>query len=738
MNSSMVKWIVPFICGILLYDVLVIQSEIFALILCVLCTAFFVASVWLSRKYPKARRAYVLLFFIVAVLFGYSIALFHSPQRSHYHYIANVDKADMYNVIVDDIPTATARSIKVVGKVVGQHTSDGWHKADGKVILYMQKDSTANTLQYGDMLLIRAKIHKPSEPKNPYEFDYNKYLMRKGIYGQAYVASQQYIVVEKTSKKGLMAWAYSLKADMIDIINSSSLSRQEKAIASALLLGWDENIDADTLQKFSNAGISHLLCVSGLHLGIIAMLAGYCLFFLGNTKRHRIIKGCIQLIVLWLFAMITGLAPSATRATIMFSLIVIGEMFFTRANIYSNIATSAFIILLFNPNILYDIGFQLSYFAVVGIVALQPFFFRLISIPKPVNLIMWYHNRNGEPSNGVYHLLSIVQTVYKCILWVITKVWSFACVSLAAQLAVTPFVLYYFHQFPLYFLVANVLIVPFAGILLGTAILIIIFSWLPIVRDIIDYLFSMEIKLIDSITSFTSNLPLASIDNIYFDEVMFTLGLLFVLAFVLFVGRRWKYYFYFSSLSLTVLILYKAFVVIEASSQSKWIVYNSTKGFAMEMIDGRTSCLLTDSIMHADYGRIEYISDNYRIRSCVDDTHNLLLTDSINQGAFYKKNYFVAFGTDRIGIVSKDNCKWRSQYKLRLTHLILTGNPNVSVAELKERFDFDVLIIASNNSQWHIKKWEEECNTFDIPYHNISRQGAYTSDDKAKLPNGKF
>ena len=126
------------------------------------------------------------------------------------------------------------------------------------------------------------------------------------------------------------------------------------------------------------------------------MLIGYCLLFLNNSKKHRIIKGCIHILALWFFVMITGMAPSAMRAATMFTLIVIGEMFFERADIFSNVATSAFILLLINPNYIYDVGFQLSYSAVIGIVALKPFLDNFLTIPTPKDWEKWYYNKYGS------------------------------------------------------------------------------------------------------------------------------------------------------------------------------------------------------------------------------------------------------------------------------------------------------------------------------------------------------
>ena len=442
------------------------------------------AMLYLAYFKLKRTKWYLPVFCICFAFVGYSVVSVHQLQRSignDFSHFASNDYC-WAEVVIKEMPTQSAKSFKAMADVNKIQDSSGWHKVSGKAMLFFAKDTLAPRLHYGDKVLIYAQLREVSPPQNPYQFDYRTYLQRKGIYYQSYLTTEQYKVLRPSSEKSVRAVAYFLRAKMIDLIKSSGLSKNEQGIASALLLGWDEDVDDETLQSFSNAGIAHFLSISGLHLGIIFMFIGYMFFWMGNSLRSRMIRGIVQLAVLWFFAIVTGLSPSIMRAATMFSLITVGEMFFSRASFYNNLASSAFILLMFRPMLLFDVGFQLSYLGVVGIVVLQP---RI----KEIMQNSW-NQVFAESKTGKF-IAKGLDAVANAALWLVQKVWELACVSIAAQIATLPLTFYYFHQFPVYFLIANVTVIPFAGFLLATVIFVVAFSWIPVVGGWIVKLLSL-------------------------------------------------------------------------------------------------------------------------------------------------------------------------------------------------------------------------------------------------------
>lgn len=725
MKAPMIRLIFPFILGIILGSMFPFGN---ALALGVACGVLLCAMFYLAYFRLKQTLWYPFVFFLSFALAGFSLASLDSPQRNPDDFSHFVGEDNWLEVVVKEMPTQSTNTMKAMVEVTRIGDSAGWHESSGKMMVFFRKDSLAYGLHYGDRLLVRGSPHEVSAPQNPYQFDYRKYLERKGICHQLYLTSEQYRVLESSSEHGIHALAYRLRAKMIDIIKNSGLSEKEQGIASALLLGWDEDIDAETLQSFSNAGIAHFLSVSGLHLGIIFLFIGYLLFWLGNTRRSRIIKGCIQLAVLWFFAMMTGLAPSILRAATMFSLISIGEMFFTRASFYNNIASSAFFLLCFNPFMLFDVGFQLSYLGVLGIVILQPGIKNLIAIPTGLDFVKILQNSwNKDVTSKIARFfVRLLQYVTNAVLWILAKVWELSCVSIAAQIVTLPLTFYYFHQFPVYFLIANVSIIPFAGFLLATVIFVVAFSWVPVVGAWIVKLLSLEMSAMTWVISFVEKLPNSTFSDFYFDEAMMLLTALFILGYAIAFVRRKKWAL-FSAMALSIVfVAYVGQVAYAKSGQRKWIAYSTRNHLVMEFVNGNTSYLVSDSAVISDPKTVEFSTQGYQLRNQTEKRVNVILHDTYKDSAFFLQDKFGAFGNEKFVIVTPENCKTKSKFVPTVDYLILSGNPRIkNIADMQNKYRFGKVIIASDNSRYRAGKWQAQCDSLKIACHNIVADGAF-------------
>ena len=545
------------------------------------------------------------------------------PSRAASHYSHFVSKHNWMLVELCDNPTHGARSIHLTADVVeiANDSNTIVHPCRGKILLYLSPTDSVPTL--GDRLLVYVRPNLPSASDNPHQFDYRQYLRRRGILYTAYVPANKYHVVGH-SDSAILNNIASLRSKLIAIIQSSPLSPDERGIAEALFLGWDDDLQPDTEASFRASGITHLLCVSGLHVGIVALLAGYCLFFLSNSRRHRIIKGCFQLLVIWFFVLLTGMAPGTTRAGLMFSLFVIGRMFFTSPPALNTIAASAVILLSVNPLLLFDVGFQLSYCAVIAIVLLVPPLERIVPIPKGNN--------------------SITRPLF----WLLAKLRSLVCVSIAAQLAIAPFTLYYFHNFPPYFLVANIIIVPFAALLLGSVLLMVLFSWWPWLFNLLGTILSAELSLTSSIASTIASWPHALIEGIYFDQLMMVLLLAIIVALVVSLIRR-------SPLMLTIalalalpFVIHCRLVEWRCASQRDYTIYNLGNRTAIEFFAGHESYLLCDSTIASNPQAIDYQTANNLLFHKAKRTHILQLDTTFDDGILSVKNRLAAFNGQTI------------------------------------------------------------------------------------------
>ena len=468
-----------------------------------------------------SRWLFLLAFWVAFASVGGLLVHLHAPADPFG--ACPTHQTHTLSVRLRDTPRQTSKCYKTVAEVDSLNGTP----VRGRVMLFIAKDSLSANLQAGDRLHLTARPSLPSTQVGPDKFNYRRYLRRHGILWQCYVPSGNWQLSTNAETRNSLQLRFArIQQLWVQKLRRLSLTPQQQAVAEALLLGWRGDVDQSTQQQFRGAGIAHLLCVSGLHVGVMALLVGGCLFFLGRRLWQRIVKGIIQLLAVWFFVLLTGMAPSTLRAGVMFTLMIVGDMMEQRPNTLNNLATSAVLIFCFAPMQLFDVGFQLSYTAVLGILA-------------------WHR--------PLLQLLpSLAQSEPNPLQWLLGKVWSWTCLSTAAQLATLPLILYYFHQFPLYFLIANLTVVPFAGLLLATALLALAAGdagWLTA-------LLRLQLQAVDHITRWVSSLPSALLDNLYCDLPMLLFLFLALYLFTLWLRDKKPWALPATVASLLLLALY--------------------------------------------------------------------------------------------------------------------------------------------------------------------------------------
>lgn len=347
-----------------------------------------------------------------------------------------------------------------------------------QVLLYLPKDSCSENLGCGDEIYFYTRIYKPLNRGNVDEFDYAAYLLRQGISGTAYANSHSWM---KTERKRTLTWkqfALKVREKLISAYRSWGFSGKELAVIAALTLGDKSMLDDSLKNSFSVAGASHILALSGLHLGIVAGILSSLLFFRPSYGRRLWSRGVLIILSLWVFAYITGLSGSVVRSAVMFTVFIVGRCLHRKGVLLNSLALAAFVMLLYNPFYLYDVGFQMSFMAVCGIALFMPVFqkFRVISGNRIVNYV-------------------------QDLIWI----------SIAAQLGVAPLVVYYFENFPLYFLVTNLVVVPLSFLILSCSVLIWAFCWLEWVHEVLVEGLQFLLAGLNSAVEYISLFPLSSI-----------------------------------------------------------------------------------------------------------------------------------------------------------------------------------------------------------------------------------
>ena len=364
------------------------------------------------------------------------------------HDYTKLKAADFYQCAIIEPVKEKTNSYQLTLLINAKSIDSVWSFSKGKALIYIEKDSLSSKLKFGDKLLIKGNLNVLEPPKNPKEFDYKKHLENRSIYQQGYLASDDWRLLGSKSK-GLDVFANDARQFLLSSLQSNGIEGDQYAIASALILGSKDELDFEVKQAYATAGAMHVLAVSGLHVGIIFLILNTLLSILDTSKKGRVVKAIILLIVLWSYAFITGISPSVLRAATMFSFVITGTVLNRKSSIYNTLAASAFFLLIINPNLLFEVGFQLSYIAVLGIVYLQPLIYKRI-------YTRW---------------------------WLLDKVWAITAVSIAAQIATLPLTLYYFNQFPTYFMLSNLLVIPSAVVILSLGILLFITSPIPAISE---------------------------------------------------------------------------------------------------------------------------------------------------------------------------------------------------------------------------------------------------------------
>ncbi|CAM3422344.1 ComEC/Rec2 family competence protein [Pontibacter korlensis] len=393
------------------------------------------AAALLARKYKTAFATDVagILGLLTWPVLGFVVT--HQRIEQHYpNHLLHLQSAPThYTGVVQDYVLQKPGYQSTVLQVEQVKVNGIWQKAAGKVQLSVPHDSEqAYELNYGDVLLVKGAPQEVAPPLNSSQFNYKAYLANKNIYHRHYLQQHQYQKIASDPPMSILYYSIQLRRQLDDVLRERAGEKREYAIASALMLGVKDELDNSIRQAYADTGTIHVLAVSGLHVGLIYSVLMFVLARFSTTARQRWIGAMLVLAVLWLYAFITGLSPSVLRAVVMFSLVTFGVALQRRTSIYNTVAFAALALLFFNPYNLLEVGFQLSFLAVLGIVYLQPKFYNLLE----------YRHR------------------------ALDFVWALFTVSLAAQLVTFPLGLYYFHQFPVYFWLANIFVVVAATFVL--------------------------------------------------------------------------------------------------------------------------------------------------------------------------------------------------------------------------------------------------------------------------------
>ena len=687
-SIPLVRLCIPLITGILLFEAVEISLEFLYILsgglLLVLLLDILVMRLF-SYRWRWIPGLSVLL--LISCL-GYLLT-YHHDQRHEADYFSQLATKDVYvQATLNETTSKRKSTYRAIANVEQVLVNGSWQKSSGMLLLYVADNEASAKLKYGQTLLFKLDAQSVKPPLNPFEFDFQKYMQRKNIYFQQYLKSKSWKVVE--SGKGVW-WkniAYYLKEKIMAAYMQYIPSRSQAGVASALIFGYRDELDPDLVQAYAHTGTLHVLAVSGLHVGIIYVVLKWLFGWLKRKRSSRVLRTVFILSALWFYALLTGFSPSVNRAAFMFSFIVIAESLKRKTSIYTSIGGSAFILLLTDPLLIYDVGFQLSFSAVLGIIFLHTHIFDLW---QPKTIFM-------------------------------NQVWNITCVSFAAQAATCAMGFYYFHQFPNYFLISNLLIIPASTLITYMGIILLALLPVPILATGAGILLDWLIQAANWVVYAIDSIPFSTFNGltVSLPGAVAIFGIL--LSLVLFFFYQRKQAVWVALGCSLFLATNKTLERMRYVNQHEAWIYAMPGHTAISVLQGNRAVMLADSGLFAEPKPLNIRTEQHGWYTHVGSFKLLPLQQDMTSTTMVVNQNLLVLGSKKIYLLNK---KVSQELNHELDALVLASSPKMSLKEIYKKFRFKQLIADQSNSRYRLNKWKAEAKATGLKVHFVDEAGAY-------------
>ncbi|HEX6191918.1 MAG TPA: ComEC/Rec2 family competence protein [Chitinophagaceae bacterium] len=681
-ESPFLRLLPPFIAGILLQWYLPLPVVWCWIIIIVTSTALMALQLASVHLRFKLRYITGILLNILIILCASIVTWYHHPAHIPDALITRYNNVQMIKAVLQEPlsqkknshkATASARELYHDGKIT---------KTTGNIIIYFSRAVDPREISYGSIIIINKQLQPVKSSGNPGSFDYHRYCTFNHANFQVYLQPGEFSITGGSETRGLKKFIFYCREQVIGVLRNYIKGPQEAALAEALLIGYKDELDQELVQAYSNTGVVHIIAVSGMHLGIIYWLLSLLVkpFRKNSTKW---INAVIILAGLWAFSLLAGAGPSVIRSAFMFSLIVIGETFSKRNSIYNNLAASAFMLLCWNPYWLWDVGFQLSYAAVLSIVL----FFR------PIYNLVYVQNK------------------------LLDAVWKLNAVTLSAQILTIPLSIYHFHQFPNLFVIANLLAVPLSSLLLLGELVLCAFCFIPIIARWIGELLNFLLEFLNNFIQKINAIPFASWTHLQINVSQVILLYAFIAATTIWFSVKDRKSLLAGLCILCTFVILRTHSFVAAFAQKKLIVYNIPKHPAIDFIEGRKYYFEGDPAVQSDKMLRNFHVEPSRTLHRISETFSLPgLIGSDGFFSFHGKRILIMTAKKTVNILQGT----------QIDVLVLSQNPRLPLRDILQSLRVSQVVADASNSNRNISLWRRQCEEIHIPFHSVADQGAYT------------
>lgn len=636
----------------------------------------------------KRRWLPSLLFQFSVLLFGYCLTIRSSEKLEKANFANKNYEALLIKVMSE--PKLNGDILRFESKVVQGLQGEKFSSASGNLLIALKTNETRR-FRYGDILMIPPDFNEIEPPYNPNEFDFKNYLANHATYYQAFIRQEQIQLLRRNAGNPVISFSYLLRQKLVAKFNQFIHDRDAAAVASTLILGYRADLSKDVLDAYSKTGTMHVLSVSGMHVGIVFIVLTFFLRFMERSKGLRLLRCTLMVFLIWFYAILTGFSPSVCRAAVMLTIFVLGKALYRRANSYNLVASSAVLLLLYNPYFLVDVGCQLSYLAVLGLIYLHP---------------------------KIYHLWYIKS-------WVPDKIWNYSALSISAQAATFPASMFYFHQFPLYFLISNIFIVIPVTLIMYTGLAFIILPFDSIQQPLgvaLEYLIIFTNKGL----FYLENLPFASISGIWISPWYYLLIYLFLFLLAFGFLYRNKKLLYSSLLILLTLFACSALKRVSQLQQKQIVFYSLRKNTAIGFLSGSKVSVLSD--LHDNDKTFAFSVRPSLEANGFQNFQTFSPGKPFSSGDLFSEGHFLQFRNWKLLVCdSTFNYKQYSE-PVFVDAVLFRQNPKLKIKSLASWLHFNSIFVDGTNPDYKIHQWQKEGALLGCKLYVLKKNPAFVVD----------
>lgn len=680
------RFLVPLILGICLTHSLLHEAGCSGIVIILLSGVYL--SLLLCYHYIKSYQYRWLPGVSINLLITTLGIIITEHSLSHIHQNWDSNKSIYLGQIIDT-PKEKEHSIFCRMQLIEQRDSSTIRSIDKNIVLYLTQDSLTKKPQRGDQLLFYSKVTSPKNNGNPEEFDYASYLKHQGISGTGFVYDDQWKIVGHCNKRSLQQIALDYRAKLLHKIKALGFKGDEYTVLSALVLGYQDELSPQLRESYSISGVSHVLSLSGLHIGFLYLLLNALLRFADRNKKSKIAKQLFIIIFLWAFAFLTGLLSPVVRSVIMFSLIALSKIRNNQPITLNTLAVAAFFMLLYNPFYLYDVSFQLSFTAVAGIVILQPLLYKQTKIKNKL----------------VHYIKSLIS------------------VSIAAQIATAPIVIYYFSRFSTHFLLSNLLVIPLVTLIMYLAVITLSIGFIPFIQDFLANILQRFIELLNNIVAFVEHLPYSSINQININKLEVALLYIILVNTILFFIKNRRFIFLILPCILTFTTL-QANKIYWLNKTHSMIFYNVRNCPVLHVIESPQHSYLFFPKNNGDVTKLNYATKRYWDKLHLDEPQ--IIPQNYSKSNIWRHNNILSIEGKTICMINDNNWKNKCAKKpLQVDYLYLCKGYNGKLLWLMPLFNINQVVIDGSISEYKKERYKRECTLLGLNFISLSEKGAY-------------